>query len=245
LFNLLLKICQSKNFFAMKIKWGALVVDGRNKIGGQVASKNRAGAYLRNKVTPVNPQTSDQIAARARLSAQSQAWRGLTATQRQSFNAAVSDYQRTDIFGDIKNPSGFNLFVRLNSNLANIGAATITTAPAPVAVSVFDSVSLSAAEGAATLEATVTPADPPTGEQIVVRATAPQSAGVSFVKSEFRQIEVDATVATGSIDLASAYQAKFGTIGPAGNKIFVEFIHVNTTTGQVSQAQQVSAIIAA
>ena len=30
----------------MKMKWGALVVDGRGKIGGQVASKNRAGAYL-------------------------------------------------------------------------------------------------------------------------------------------------------------------------------------------------------
>lgn len=229
----------------MKIKWGALVVDGRNKIGGQVASKNRAGAYMRNKVTPVNPSTPAQIAARSRLSAQSQAWRGLTAAQRASFDAAVGDYAKTDIFGDIKNPSGFNLFVRLNSNLANIGASTITTAPAPVAVSVFDSVSLAAAEGAATLTATVSPADPPAGEQIVVRATAPQSAGVSFVKSEFRQIDVNATVSTGTIDLKAAYEAKFGSIAPAGNKIFVEFIHVNTTTGQVSQAQQVSAIIAA
>jgi len=28
----------------MKIKWGALVTDGRGKIGGQVASKNRSSA---------------------------------------------------------------------------------------------------------------------------------------------------------------------------------------------------------
>ena len=39
------------------MKFGALVVDGRNKIGGQVASKNRAGAYLRNKVTPSKKRT--------------------------------------------------------------------------------------------------------------------------------------------------------------------------------------------
>ena len=60
----------------MKIKWGALMVDGRGKIGGQVASKNRAGAYMRNKVTPVNQQTSYQLTVRNRLSYYSQNWGG-------------------------------------------------------------------------------------------------------------------------------------------------------------------------
>jgi len=229
----------------MKIKWGALVVDGRNKIGGHVASKNRSGSYLRTKVTPVNPSSAAQVAARSRLSSQAQAWRGLTEVQREGWRGAVSDYSKTDIFGDIKNPSGFNLFVQLNSNLANAGLATLAAAPAPGSVSVFESVALAAAEGAGTLEATVSPTAAPVGEQIIVRATAPQSPGKTFVKSEFRQIEVDATVTTGSIDLATAYEAKFGTIGPAGNKIFCEFIHINTTTGQVSQAQQAVAIIGA
>ena len=32
-------------------------------------------------------------------------------------------------FGDIKNPSGINLFVKLNANLVNTGQATITEAP--------------------------------------------------------------------------------------------------------------------
>jgi len=46
----------------MKMKFGAIVVDGRGKIGGHVASKNRGGAYLRTKVTPSNPQTGYQAA---------------------------------------------------------------------------------------------------------------------------------------------------------------------------------------
>ena len=73
----------------MKILWGALVVDGRRKIGGQVASKNRGGAYMRNKVTPVNPQTAAQTAIRNRLAGLSQAWRALTAAQRAAWNGAV------------------------------------------------------------------------------------------------------------------------------------------------------------
>jgi hypothetical protein len=229
----------------MKIKWGALVVDGRNKIGGQVASKNRAGAYLRNKVTPVNPSSSFQVTVRARLASLSSAWRGLTAGQRIAWNAAVSDYKKTDIFGDIQNPSGFNLYVKLNSNLINIGVAAISTPPLPVAVSVFTTGTLAAAAGAQTMALTVTPAVQPVSETIIVKATPGQSAGKTFVKSEFRQIGTFTAATAGAYDLAALYIAKFGPIGPAGVKIFVEVIHVSETTGQQSQSQQYSVIVAA
>lgn len=229
----------------MKIKWGALVVDGRNKIGGQVASKNRAGAYMRNKVTPVNPSTSFQINARARFASYAQGWRGLTQAQRTAWNAVVGDFAKTDIFGDIKNPSGFNLYVALNNNLDNVGGTPITSPPSPVGVNVFSSLSLAAAEGAGTLVATVAPTTLDASEYVIVRATAAQSAGKSFVKSEFRQITVLTSVVAGSIDLATAWETKFGDIGAAGQKIFCEFVHVNINTGQVSQAQQAFAVIQA
>lgn len=65
----------------MKLKFGAIVVDGRGKIGGHVASKNGAGAYLRTKVTPTNPQTARQSFVRALFAAITAAWSGLTASQ--------------------------------------------------------------------------------------------------------------------------------------------------------------------
>lgn len=229
----------------MKLKWGALVVDGRNKIGGQVASKNRAGAYLRNKVTPVNPKSPFQVTVRARLASLASGWRGLTAGQRLAWNSAVSDYKKTDIFGDIQNPSGFNLYVKLNTNLINIGIASISSPPLPQAVSVFSSGTLSAAAGAQTASLAVLPAVQPVGETIVVRATPGLSAGKSFVKSEFRQIGTFSAAVAGSYDLAPMYSAKFGPIGPAGVKIFVEVIHINEATGQTSQLQQFSVIVAA
>jgi len=229
----------------MKIKWGALVVDGRNKIGGQVASRNRSGAYLRNKVTPVNPKTSYQVTQRARLASFAQAWRGLTQAQRNAWNDAVSDYKKTDIFGDIQNPSGFNLYVRLNTNLDNVGASAIDAPLAPVGVNVFTTMTLAAAEGAGTIVATVAPATLDAAEYVIFRATPAMSAGKNFVKSEFRQISVVTAIVAGSVDLETAYNAKFGAVGAAGMKIFIEAIHVNINTGQTSQRQQAVAVIAA
>jgi hypothetical protein len=229
----------------MKIKWGALVVDGRNKIGGHVASKNRAGAYMRNKVTPVNPKSASQVTVRARLSSLASGWRGITAGQRLAWNNAVSDYKKTDIFGDIQNPSGFNLYVKLNGNLINIGVAAIAAPPLPVAVSVFTSGTLTAAAGAQTMSLAVLPAIQPVSETIIVRATPALSAGKTFVKSEFRQIGTFTTATAGAYDLATMYIAKFGTIGQAGTKIFVEVSHVNESTGQQSQVQKYLIIVAA
>jgi len=228
----------------MKAKWGMVVVAGRGKIGGHVASQNRSGAYFRTKVTPVNPQSSAQVNVRSRLSGNSSGWRGLTEDQRLAWNNAVSDYKRTDIFGDIQSPSGFNLYVKLNSNLANIGIASIITPPLPVAVSTFDTGTLTGASGTPALSLAVTPSTQPTAETIIVFATPALSAGKSFVKSEFRQIGTFTAATTGAYNLLSMWNAKFGSMGAVGTKIFVKVVHVNETTGQQSQAQMYSIVIA-
>ena len=228
----------------MKIKWGALVVDGRNKIGGHVASKNRSGAYMRTKVTPVNGRSLAQVSVRTRLSTISAGWKALTAALIASWNNAVADYKKTDIFGDIQNPSGFNLYQKLNNNLANVGGTAITTPPLPVSVSTFSTISCCAAAGTPALSLAVAPATLPATEYLIVRATAPQSAGKSFVKSEFRQITVLTTITAGAANLLAVYTAKFGSVGAAGGKIFIEAVHVNKVTGQASQPQKVSCIVA-
>ena len=171
----------------MKMKWGALVVDGRGKIGGQVASKNRSGAYLRTKVTPVNPRSGSQITVRNRLSGLSQGWRGLTAANRAAWNSAVSDFAKTNIFGDLVNPTGFNLYQRLNNNLLRIGEAALSTPPAPAAIDDIVIGALTAAAAAGTVSLAYT-ASAGSGSEIEVYATPPLSAGVSFVKTEYRLI---------------------------------------------------------
>lgn len=224
------------------MKFGALVVDGRGKIGGHVASKNRAGAYLRTKVTPVNPNTSDQSGARNRLTTISQGWRSLTAAQRASFNNAVSDFTKTDIFGDVKSPSGFNLYQRLNNNLSNVGAAAITLAPLPSAVPTVVIGALSIDVGAGDASELALSGAVPAGTAMQIWATPGLSAGISFVKSEYRLIQVEAAASSSPVDIQAAYEAKFGT-PVAGQKVFVQIKFVNITTGQASTTQSASTIV--
>lgn len=230
----------------MKTKFGAIIVDGRGKIGGHVASKNRAGSYLRTKVTPVNPNTSAQATVRNRLSGISSAWRDLTAAQRSAWNAAVEDFAKTDIFGDLRNPTGFNLYQRLNNNLLNIGEAVITVPPAPVAVDSFTSMSIAAEDAtvAESLEITYAAAIA-ADHKVKVFATAPLSAGVSFVKSEYRQIDVIVTADASPFDITAEYVAKFGSTGEVGQKIFVKMVQVETASGIEGSAISASTLVVA
>jgi hypothetical protein len=228
----------------MKAKFGSIVVAGSGKIGGHVASRNRGGAYFRTKVTPVNPSTSAQAAVRARLTTNAQAWRGLTAAQRDQWNAAVADFSRTDIFGDLRNPSGFNLYVRINNNLASLGVAAVSVPPMPQSVDSYSDPVLTYTVGAAALSLAFTAvAGDDSGYQIW--ATPPLSAGKNFVKSEFRLIDTGTAAGASPIDILAAYQAVFGNVGSVGDKIFVKIVPVGGTTGITGIAVSTSTISAA
>jgi hypothetical protein len=203
----------------MKMKFGAIVVAGSGKIGGHVASKNRSGAYLRTKVTPTNPNTASQALSRSILASLATAWSGLTEIERLGWNAAVKDFGSTDIFGDIKNPSGINLFIKLNANLANSGQATITSAPAKTEVA-FSPIESVIFNGTTTTLTTITFADAGfAGVKVLVSATPKVSQGTTFVKNLMRNIGVY-TVVSDEIDYYGDYVTKFG-IPAEGEKFYI------------------------
>lgn len=226
----------------MKIKWSGIgMVDGRGKINGSVASKNRAGAYVRTKVTPSNPQSIAQSAVRNSFSVISSLWRNLTEVQRSSWNSAVSNWTKTDIFGDIKTPSGFNLFMRLCTPLQNtFGDVIITSyAPQPVAMPLFSTLTSVAptTAGVATqlvINGAVNNPDAVDLEDYAIQlyATPSLSQGKSFVKNEFRYI--------GFIEFSglnenflSMYTDKFGSL-LNGENVVVRAVVVARATGQLS-----------
>jgi len=228
----------------MKVKFGALVVDGRGKIGGHVMSKNRSGAYMRTKVTPTNPNTASQSAVRSILTGLSQAWRGLTQAQRNAWNGAVSSFATTDIFGDIKNPSGINLYVKLNANLAEVGVSAISLPPLPESVAAPILGAITATAGSPAFTVAFTPTPVPADTSYIVRCTAQVSPGKKFVKNLYRNVSVIAAAAASPANILAAYVAKFGTL-VEGQKIGIEILAVNETTGQKSTAYNGEVIVAA
>lgn len=225
-----------------KVKFSALVSEMRGKLNGSVFSRNRGGSYLRNKVTPLNPQTLAQTLVRSSFTAISQSWKALTQAQRDAWNSAVNNFIGTDIFGDQKTPSGFNLFMKLNKNLLDVGAATLTLPPVPGSVQAFTSLALSANTTAGTFD--MTSSDPVAADTAIkVFATAGVSPGKEFVKSEFRQIGVLPAASLAVNDFATEYIATFGSLPSIGLKDFIKFVPVNTLTGQTGaelQAQDVA-----
>lgn len=228
----------------MKIKLGSNIADARGKLNGHVFSKNRYGNYVRNKVTPVNPSTAYQTAVRNRLASVSSAWAAQSAADRAAWNAAVSNWGRTNIFGDLINPSGKTLFVKLNTELLGVGAEIIPQPPIPAEVPTMATYSLAAAAGAGTLTLTYTPAIP-AAFRVKVYATPGVSAGVSFVKSEYRLIKIAAAADASPLALKVPYEARFGSIPAEGQKIFVKLVFVNYSTGQAGIALTMSCIVAA
>lgn len=226
----------------MKAKFGAVVVAGSGKIGGHVASRNRGGAYFRTKVTPLNPRSTFQSVVRSTLSLISQQWRELTEAQRSAWNKAVADFKSTNIFGDIVNPSGFNLYQKLNNNILQVGGSMITDPPVPSTAGLIDTLSLTASTTAKSIAYT-------SGEDadsvMMLYATPPLSQGKSFVKSDYRLVEIVQTN-TGSPHVFTApYLARFGTQGAIGQKVFVKAFLISTVTGIASQPREAYVVMTA
>lgn len=224
-----------------KIKLGAIVTDIRGKLGGHVFSKNRSGAYMRTKVTPTNPQTSYQSLVRGIFAAISSAWSSLTDNQRLSFRDKVQQYTSTDIFGDIKVPSGKTLHHKLNQNLELSGQAQVSTCPSPIEVPFANLLEIIGEVSTQELE--VTYEGDLTGSEVMFFATPSLSQGTKFVKNQMRLLGHVAGTTGAAVLIDSMYAAKFGAFELGAN--IVVGVKVINANGQASPMETLKAAITA
>lgn len=218
-----------------KIKYSALVSDMRNKLNGSVLSKNRYGSYIRNKVTPVNPQSIYQTQARQRLSNLSSAYRSLAGPLITAWGKASANFPFTDIFGDVKHLSGQTLFVKLNSNLVKINQPQISSPPLPAAFPILSIISGRSeydAQNDYELELTINTPTVPVGFSMVVYATEGLPSSIRFVKNRMRYLG-HFTASASKVSLGPGYTTRFG------EPLVGEYSHflvalVNHETGQQS-----------
>ena len=224
-----------------KIKFGMMMTDARGKLGGQVFSKNKSGNYVRTKTTPTNPQTVYQSMARALFASISANWSGLSDAVRASFDAAVPDWKRTNIFGDLTELTGKALFQRLNNQAQSAGLPAVLTVPTKITMP--DAIVTDGVIDISSTDITLTDAYATAGINVVIMATPPLTQGTKFVKNRLRQIySVDA----GSYVAADAYAAyveKFGA-PTAGDNVYLGIKYV-APTGQVTPMQTIKATVQA
>ena len=228
-----------------KMTPGAIVSEIRNKIAATVYTKNRAGAAVRNRTTPINRRSVNQTTKRQQLSSLSSGWRGLTQAQILGWNSAAPSFPQQDQLGQTIFLTGHQLYVRCNANLILIGAAQITAAPTPASFAVLAIGAFTAVGSTGVISLAFTPTPVPAGFNLVIKMTAPVSAGKSFVgNSAFRYIMNIAPAAASPAVATAAYAAVFGAItAKVGQKIFAKIYLVQAASGLAGIPVRGSAVI--
>lgn len=194
-----------------------LDVPQSGSVGGVTSSRNRYGQYRRSRATPVNPNSSAQGTVRARLAANSAAWRAITELQRQGWRDLAQSMNRTDSLGQVNPMTGFAAFCSVNQNLLEAGSATVDDAPVLSTPDALTSATVTTTGGTLSVAYTVTPLA--TGAKLQVYASPQRSAGRNY-NSDYRLIFTSAAAAASPANILSAYTAKFGA-PVVGNKIFL------------------------
>lgn len=142
-----------------KVLYGIIGAELRGKLGGAVFSRNRYGAYVRNKTSPVQPRSPAQMLIRAAFTQISQAWRDiLIPAERAAWDDYAKQTQKSDVFGNKGNLTGAVMFVRYNTGLVGILAAILKVAPVLPGEAQMAKVTLTATAAVGVSIATLLPA---------------------------------------------------------------------------------------
>lgn len=219
-------------------KMKILDVPQSGSVGGVTSSRNRYGQYRRTRATPVNPASSFQTAVRARMQTNADAWKLLTAVQREGWQALGVQMGRTDSMGQVYDLTGFQAYCSVNNNRLAAGDAVVADAPlydvpAPL-------LSITPTATIATLSVAYTATPLPAATRLFTSASPMRSAGRSF-ESDYRLMAVTAAAAASPHSIFTPYQARLGT-PVVGAKIFVSCqVYKN---GFLSQPLTASLIVA-
>lgn len=137
-----------------RIIGGSMIGELSGKLGGNVFARNKAGAYIRQYVIPVDPKTLAQINARANFGAASSSYHSMTSAQKAQWQNFAQNLYLPKNGANTGQYSGFNAFVSLANTATN--AALLN-------------------QGFATYERNLTPIIPTSEEGFQLTTTAPSS----------------------------------------------------------------------
>lgn len=168
--------------------------------GGTTYSRNRFGAYTRNRSVPVNPNTARQVATRNAVTALTIAWNNsLSQAQRDAWNVYAANVTWKNALGQSVFLTGLNHYVRCNSIRVRNVIPRVDAAPTIFNLATAE-LELAVTASEATQDITITGKDP---NDWIGEADAwqffsvglPQNGGIGFFGGPYRQLS--ATPGTG------------------------------------------------
>ncbi len=200
---------------------------------GVTAAKSRGRKYIRNKGYGNASNTASQSDIKAIFSQLAKGFKSLTSEQIIAWNALAQTQEGRSTLGSKSKISGLNLYLRLNHWVVACGGTALDTPPVLAGVDAPAEATLDLSASAFTITLDSIPADV-TNLKLVVKASMPQSKGVSDAYAKATVIGDPQTPVETAIDLKTDYDAKYGTPNAANPKVFVKWFYVNTLTGEKS-----------
>lgn len=180
------------------VRFGGGVASYSGSIGGTVFSRNRGGAYARNRVTPINPGSSFQAVVRSLMSQLANHWaETLTPAQRSAWDSYADAVPLPNPLGDPRNVGGVGMFVRGNLIRGQVGypdLPLVEDGPVILALSAYTPPVITTITAVTQkLNLTFDNTDAWANEDeagMVIYISRPQNPGVNFFKGPYRYADV-------------------------------------------------------
>ena len=117
-----------------KIKFTALVSDMKGKANGSVFSSNKGGAYFRTNKSGGGRKSESWAIQKSGFADLSSTWKNLTEEQQEAWKEATKSYPTTNAFGELRFPTGYELYMRINGTLKAAGQFTLDVPESPRAM---------------------------------------------------------------------------------------------------------------
>jgi hypothetical protein len=231
------------------LKLGGLAQDVRGSLNGSVFSRNRGGAYVRTKVSPVQPITASNTLSRELFKAISQRWASTpTSGQRSGIEAFAAVHPFSNVFGDAIILSGIAFYQALNKRLRQVGEDYLDDAPATWAVDdLGDVVADITAAGGVITAASLTPARTLYApEGLYVFATPPLLGARKAQRNNYRLVNTPLSgLYASAFDFTADLNARFGSQPwAAGDRMALLVAALNPDIGNISHAIALEVIVA-
>lgn len=226
----------------MKFRGGSVVGQASGSVAGQTFSRNRYGAYVRNRSVPVKSTTTYALNAKAYLSAASAAWGGLTDAQRAAWAAWAQTNPIVDSFGEKQVLSGQAAYVQLNRRILQDGGTQIDLPPVGAGPQALTTLTATGDIGAGTFALAFTPTPVGAGNKLWIKAAVVDSPGIVYVQNLLKLVEISAAnVATG-VDTQTAIEARFGSL-IVGQKVVWNVAVYEVASGRLSGYARTEVIV--
>lgn len=214
------------------IQFGSIVTQGAGAIGGQVIQRGRSSQILKQKGRQSVRRGSVNQPPRTKLAAVASTWRDLSSGDRGTWESTALTITRINRFGIAYVPTGYQLFMELNSNLQNFGSqAIIETAPAAPNYPSVDNWSVDCDPSVDLFDLFWNQVSGDVDFEMYVSFFPLQSLGAAFVRGSARSAAFSKPVSDGGMSLFTQLVKRFPFLTAGNAQVAMAIDGVQDSTG--------------